>query len=354
MFILAINSGSQTLKYKLYETDNFKLEKEGKISNIGFGNVKNHFEAIDQVKKELENYISDLKVIGHRYVNGGLEFIDPQIIGEDKIKSIEKYNDLAPLHNPANLEGIKATLSVMPQATNVAVFDTYFYKELPEKAWRYALNKKIADASGYRRLGFHGISHSYVAAQASLALEKDLKKIKVISLHLGGGASVTAVKEGKAIDTSMGFTPAEGLMMMTRSGDIDPGILIDLARKGMKGDELDNLLNRQSGIYGICGKQSMLEVLKNLDDKKEKDIRLAFEMYVYRIQKYIGAYYAILGGCDALIFTGTVGAGDPQTREAIIDGLTFVDKGDTKVLVIPTDEEIVIAQEAYQIFERNN
>ncbi|MEA3273641.1 MAG: acetate/propionate family kinase [Patescibacteria group bacterium] len=347
MSILAINSGSQTLKYKLYQAESFKLIKEGKIENIGFGKIKNHFEAINQVREEIQEYESELKIIGHRYVNGGLEFIDPQVIDQAKAKTLEQYNSLAPLHNPANLAGIRATLKMIPQATNVAVFDTHFYKDLPEVAWRYALNKKIADENNYRRLGFHGISHAYAVSQVATVLKKKVNEMKIISLHLGGGASITATNNGKVVDTSMGFTPAEGLMMMTRSGDIDPGILIDLVRKGMGGDELDELLNYQSGIYGICNKQSMLAVLEDLKEKKTKDVQLAFEMYVYRIKKYIGAYYAILGGCDALVFTGTIGAGNPETREAVMEGLDFV--AEVPVLVIPTDEEIMIAKEAYDV-----
>jgi len=347
MFILAINSGSQTLKYKLYQADSFKLVKKGKVDDIGFSKIKNHFEAINQVREEIKEYEPELKVIGHRYVNGGLEFVDPQIIDQVKVKTLEKYNNLAPLHNPANLAGIQATLKMIPQAVNVAVFDTYFYKDLPEVAWRYALNKKIADENNYRRLGFHGISHAYAVSQVATTLKKDVNKMKIISLHLGGGSSITATRNGKAIDTSMGFTPAEGLMMMTRSGDIDPGIIIDLVRKGKTGDELDELLNRESGVYGICGKQGMLEVLESLKRKKDQDAQLAFEMYVYRIKKYIGAYYAILGGCDALVFTGTIGSGNSETREAIIEGLDFINK--IPILVIPANEEIVIAREAYGV-----
>ena len=347
MFILSINSGSQTLKYKLYQADGFKLVKKGKVDDIGFGKVKNHFEAISQVREEIKEYEPELKIIGHRYVNGGLEFVDPQIIDQVKVKTLEKYNNLAPLHNPANLAGIQATLKMIPQAVNVAVFDTYFYKDLPEVAWRYALNKKIADENNYRRLGFHGISHAYAVSQVATTLEKDVNKMKIISLHLGGGSSITATRNGKVVDTSMGFTPAEGLMMMTRSGDIDPGIIIDLVRKGKTGDELDELLNRESGVYGICGKQGMLEVLESLKRKKDQDAQLAFEMYVYRIKKYIGAYYAILGGCDALVFTGTIGSGNSETREAIIEGLDFINK--IPILVIPANEEIVIAREAYGV-----
>ena len=343
MFILAINSGSQTLKYKLYEAPGFKLIREGTIVDIGFGGVANHFEAIEKAVKELKDYADKIKAIGHRYVNGGNEFIDPLIVDKEIVGKLEKYNKTAPLHNPHNLEGIKATLEIIPQALNVAVFDTYFYKDLPRVAKLYALNKEIAEKNGYYRVGFHGTSHRFAVSEAAKSLKKDIATIKVISLHLGGGASITATKGGQAVDTSMGFTPMEGLVMMTRSGDIDPGIIMDLLRNGMTGEKIDELLNKESGIYGLCKREGMLEVLDNLDDPTTRD---AFDLYVYRIKKYIGAYFAILGGCDALVFTGTVGAGKPQTREAITKDLNFL--SNIPVLVLPTDEEIVIAKDTWE------
>ena len=343
MFILSINSGSQTLKYKLYEAESFKLLKKGKIADIGFGGVKNHFEAIKKAVKELKNYETEIKIIGHRYVNGGSEFVNPLIVDKEVIEKLKKYNELAPLHNPHNLEGIKATLKIVPQALSVAIFDTYFYKDLPKVAKNYALNKEVAKKYGYCRMGFHGTSHRYAVYKTAKSLGKDMKKIKVISLHLGGGASITATKNGKAIDTSMGFTPMEGLVMMTRAGDIDSGIIIDLMRQGMKDDKIDELLNEKSGIYGLCKKKGMLEVLDDLDNPETRD---AFDIYIYRIKKYIGAYFAILRGCDAIVFTGTIGAGKPETREEVMKSLSFL-KG-IPVLTVSTNEEIMIAKDAWE------
>lgn len=350
MFVLAVNSGSQTLKYKLYKSEarekSLELVKKGKIVDIGFSKVKNHQEAIVEVMKEIEEFKKDLLVVCHRFVNGGLEFVNPVVVDEKVAKKLEEYNGKAPLHNPYNLEGIKAVLKIMPEVMNIAVFDTCFYKNLPEVAWRYAIGREVADKGNYRRMGFHGISHHYALIKAAKKLGKKEEELNLISIHLGGGSSITAVREGEAVDTSMGFTPMEGLVMMTRSGDIDPGVIIDLADKGMSIEEIDDFLNEGSGLYGLCGRQGMLEVLDNLEDKRT---RKAFEIYVYRIKKYIGAYWAILGGCDGLVFTGTVGAGRPETRRAVLLGMDFLKK--VPVLVIKTNEERLIAEEGLKLYQ---
>lgn len=314
--------------------------EQGEIKNIGFSGIKDHYQAIGEIMKRLGNYKGKIKAVGHRYVNGGTEFFEPEILDREKLKKLKKYNKLAPLHNPYNFSGIEAVMDFMPEAKNVAVFDTYFYKDLPQKAWRYALNKQVADKNNYRRLGFHGISHEYALEAAARELGEKPEKMSLISIHLGGGASITAVKNGKAIDTSMGWTPLEGLMMMTRCGDLDAGIILDLMRQGMKKEAIDELLNQKSGLYGLCGKQAMLDVLDNLDDPA---VKLAFDIFIYRIKKYVGAYWAVLEGCKAIVFTGTVGAGRPETREAIMKGMSCL--GKIRVLTVKTDEEKIIARQ---------
>ena len=344
MKILSINSGSQTLKYKLYNSSDFKEVEEGEIKDIGFGEVENHDEAIEKVIQDLKSYKDKIELIGHRYVNGG-NFYGPLKMDKEKVGELEKFNHLAPLHNPANLSGIKAALKILPKSMNVAVFDTFYYKGLPYKAKTYAIKREVAKKYGYRRYGFHGTSHRYVVLKAAEILNKGLDKIKVISLHLGGGASITATKFGKAIDTSMGYTPLEGLVMMTRSGDIDPGIVIDLVRKGYSAQDIDNLLNKESGLFGLSANKGMLSILENLDDE---EINKAYQVYIYRIKKYVGAYFAALNGCDAIVFTGSVGSGKAITRISVMEDMDYME--DIPVLAIKTDEELMIAKDAYNIF----
>lgn len=349
MKILVINSGSQTLKYELFEkrdsnsNENEELVSvlEGTVKDIGFSEVKDHYEAFNLVKEKVKDHEDSIKIIGHRYVNGGVEFREPTLVTEENIDNLAKYNDLAPLHNPHNLAGIKASLSTFSTAQNVAVFDTYYYKDLEEKVWRYPINKELADQFGYRKFGFHGTSHRYVCKEAAKKLNRDLSELKLISVHLGGGASITATKYGKAIDTSMGYTPLEGLTMMTRSGDIDPGLIIDLVNKGYDGEKIDDLLNNESGLFGLSGKNGMLDILDNLSDPK---VKLAFDIYVYRIKKYVGAYFAALNGCDAIIFTGSVGSGREETRNLVMTDMDFMK--DVPVLPIETNEELMIARDA--------
>lgn len=302
--ILVLNCGSQTIKYKVFD-EYLKLIKEGR----GF--------------KELKNINLDIKLVGHRVVHGGDEFREPTVINKQVLKKLQGFNKLAPLHNPYNILGIKTALRIFPKARHVAVFDTGFYKDLPDVARIYPV------PGNYKRFGFHGISHEYAAREAGGKL---FNKLKIISCHLGGGASIVAIKNGRAIDTSMGFTPMEGLMMMTRSGDVDPGIVIAL------GNKANRILNYESGIKGICGESEMLKVLKRKDKKAE----LALDIFTYRIKKYIGAYYAILGGCDLLVFTGAIGAGLSKTREMILKDLNILNK--TKIIVVKPNEELAIAK----------
>lgn len=329
--ILIINSGSTSLKYKLFNINNPKEEKSGYIQNIG-EDIKDHKEALEIALKEI-NDLDQIKLVGHRVVHGGDEFKETTEINSENLGKLEKYNDLAPLHNPANLMGIKAALNLLPNVPNYACFDTAFYKDLEEKAYKYAIPEKYK----VRRYGFHGLSHQCVVNKHKSSGSK------IISCHLGGGCSITASLDGKAIDTSMGFTPMEGLIMMSRSGDIDPGVITYLQRKeNLDAAKIDRILNFESGIYGICGEKDWLKVLNRVEDG-DKSAKLAFDMFCLRVKKYIGAYYAELGGLDVLIFTGSIGSGDEKTRKAICKGLPFL-KG-VKIEAVETNEEKMIAEE---------
>jgi len=347
--ILVINSGSTSLKYKLFNAKNFRELKSGYIQDIGTSKVKNHEQALMIVLKEIDD-LENIKAIGHRVVHGGEEFVQPTLITKSVLRRLAKYNKLAPLHNPANLMGIKACLKLLPKIPNLTVFDTSFHQTIPKKAYLYALPLKYYKKYRIRRYGFHGISHQYVAEEAAKKLKKPLDKLKIITCHLGGGCSITAINKGKSVDTSMGFTPAEGLVMMTRSGDIDPAIILFLERElRFTPSQIDKIINFQSGMLGLCGEENMLKVLNKVK-RGNKLAKLAFDIFVYRIQKYIGAYYAALGGLDALVFTGAIGAGKPKTRNTICQGIKHIIRR-VKVLAISTDEELMIARETLKVIK---
>jgi acetate kinase len=319
--ILVLNCGSQSIKWKVYD-------KKIKILQQGSRDVLNSAEFESVLMSELGKITEQVDLIGHRVVHGGPKFAEPLKITPDELQELEKISHFAPLHNPYNLAGIKICQKVFKEAQHFAVFDTEFFATLPQIAYTYALPENL----GFRRYGFQGTSHQFVAKFAG-------KAKKVITVHLGGGASVTAIKNGKAIDTSMGFTPLEGLVMMTRSGDVDAGIVLQLVKQfGVEGAE--KILNKESGIKGLCGEGNMLKVL-DMIKKGDKQAKLAFDVFVYSAQKYIGSYFAILGGCDVLIFTGSIGAGNSKTRNAI-SKLDILKK--TKILAIKTDEELAIAE----------
>jgi acetate kinase len=281
-----------------------------------------------------------IDAVGHRVVHGKNIFREPVKITEDNLKELEKLNNLAPLHNPFNILGIKTCQKIFQGVPQIAVFDTEFFKDLPEVAYTYALPEEIVKEFGFRRYGFHGISHEYVAKKAADKIKKPFNKLKIITCHLGGGSSITAIKNGKGIDTSMGFTPMQGLVMMTRTGDMDLGVVLGLAREFTL-DKATEILNKESGVKGICGQGDMLKVLEmaGAGDKKAK---LALDVFVYSVQKYIGAYCAILGGCDALVFTGSIGSGSKKIRDMIYKNLEILKK--TKILAIETDEEFAIVR----------
>lgn len=354
--ILVLNSGSTSLKYKLYD---FKLKelKSGFIEDIGKGSIKNHTEALKEAISKIGS-VENIKYVGHRVVHGGGKYSEPTFVNSEIFSEISKFNHLAPLHNPANLEGIKASMEIIKNAQNVAMFDTAFYKDLPEHAYLYAIPRVMFEKYGIRRYGFHGISHNYIMLEAAKQLGKSAKKLNLITCHLGGGASITAIKKGKAIDTSMGFTPMEGLPMASRSGDIDPGVILELIKntdieiKNYTGKgrvyDVDYLLNRESGLKGLAEMKtdSIHEISHNAALGNEKMIS-TLKVYAYRIRKYIGAYKAILGDVDAIVFSGTAGFRSKRIKKMIISG--FKDIKDIKRLVIKTDEELMIAKEIIEI-----
>jgi len=354
--ILVLNSGSTSLKYKLY---GFKLTelKAGYIEEIGRKGPKNHKEALEKVLKDIGN-TENIKQVGHRVVHGGNIFNKSTVVDDKTVAEISKFNRLAPLHNPANLQGIEASLDLVKGAMNIAVFDTAFYRDMPDYAYLYAIPKEFSEKYGIRRYGFHGISHNYVLLEAARKLKKTPDQLNMISCHLGGGASVTAIKEGKAVDTSMGFTPMEGLPMASRCGDLDPGIVIELVKNkdieinkytsGERISDVDYILNCESGLKGLSGAKtdSIYDIATAAENGDEKMMNV-LKFYTYRIRKYIGAYKAVLGNLDAVAFTGTVGFRNETIRKMITGD--FEDIKAVKKLVIQTDEELMIAREVLAI-----
>ncbi|HIP44646.1 MAG TPA: acetate kinase [Sulfurospirillum arcachonense] len=387
MKILVLNSGSSSIKFQLFEMNENRSIASGIIEQIG---EKDSYAKIeyDGQKIEKREFIKDhnsglklmnilliesftiksldeLSAIGHRVVHGGENFSKPVIVNDEVLNEIEKLIPLAPLHNPANLDGIKVTMQQAPNVPQIVVFDTAFHTTIPSYAYMYALPYETYEKDGVRKYGFHGTSHHYVLKEASRYL--GVKNINTITLHLGNGASMAAVKDGKCIDTTMGLTPLEGLIMGTRSGDLDPAILFYLARKNnLSIDDLDKLLNKQSGLKGICGSNDMREV-ENMAQNGDNKAKLALDMFAYRIKKYIGSYSAIVGKLDCIIFTGGIGENDIDTRERCCENLENLGieldlvknnqrakeildisaKGArVKVLVIPTNEELEIALQA--------
>lgn len=303
-------------------------------------------------------------------VHGGLRFTEPTVIDDEVLAEIERLVPVAPLHNPANLTGIRTAMALRPDLPQVAVFDTAFHTTMPESAARYAIDVETADAYRIRRYGFHGTSHAYVSRETAKLLGKEPAEVNVIVLHLGNGASASAVRGGRCVDTSMGLTPLEGLVMGTRSGDIDPAVTFHLKRvAGMSADDIDVLLNKKSGLVGLCGDNDMREIRRRIDEGDER-AALAFEIYVHRLKKYIGAYYAVLGRVDAVAFTAGVGENAAPVREAAIAGLEELglavdaelnsvrtdearlispDYARVAVAVVPTDEELEIARQTFAL-----
>ncbi len=366
--LLVINSGSSSIKYKLFNIESEVLLAKGVVDRIGLrgSRIRDHNVAIESILERLSHKGTfRINGVGHRVVHGGERFKKPVLIDKNAIKAITKFSKLAPLHNPPNLLGIKACMKLLPNAPQVAVFDTAFYQTLPEPHYIYALPYGLYKKEGIRRYGFHGTSHKYVAIKTAEILKRPIGRLKIITCHLGNGCSITATMNGKAIDTSMGFTPLEGLVMGTRSGDIDPIIVLYLVeKKGIKPEGIDKLLNERSGLLGISGLSSDMRDIYGAVKKNDKRARLAFDIFIHRIHKYIGAYSVCMNGVDAVTFTGGIGENHPPTRRAVCANLGFLNvkidpKGNNsnsviiskpnssvKILVIPTDEELMIAKEA--------
>ena len=346
MTILVLNAGSSSLKYKLYRfTPVAEQLAAGVIEQIPEGA---YHAAILEVEKALESAgiasLAALDAIGHRVVHGGERFTESVRIDRRVTEAIRALIPLAPLHNPANLEGIEVARAHAPDVPQVAVFDTAFHQTLPPYAYRYALPEETYTRMRARRYGFHGTSHRFVAKEAAAELGKHPSDVNLITLHLGNGASVCAVREGRSVDTSMGFTPLEGLVMGSRSGDVDPAILFYLSREyGYTLDALDSMLNKESGLLGLCGENDMRLIHEKIAAGDPRAM-LAHEIFCYRIVKYIGAYAAVLGRVDAVVFTGGIGENDAITRQAVTKQLSL----DTRYLVIPTNEELEIAVQTMQ------
>ncbi len=360
MSILVLNLGSTSFKFELFDSDSLDSLKKGEFELEADENGVNQGE-IDRLFREALRQVGDvsqLKAVGHRIVHGGSKYLEAKEINTQEIYELEKLKSLAPLHNPYNLAGIKSSNKYLPEVPDFAVFDTAFFKDLPERAKIYPLPYKYYEELNIHKFGFHGISHKFAGQEAAREIKVPFNRSKLITLHLGGGCSITAIEKGKPIDTSMGLTPLEGLMMMTRPGDVDSGAVLELLKqqneaKGGQNlteslNELDKILNYESGIYGISGRDDYLNLLKaaNFGEKRAK---LAFEMFIYRIKKYIGAYLAVLGGADAIVFTGQIGAGRPITRKKICDGLKIIEK--IPIIVVKPHEELAIAREIKNLLD---
>ncbi|MEV6072881.1 acetate kinase [Nocardia sp. NPDC052001] len=396
MKVLVINSGSSSIKYQLLDPESADVVAAGMVQRIGEpvaegspsiehqsdgktfehdGEVPDHaagLRLVFDIFAESGHDLADegLRAVGHRVVHGGEVFYEPTLITDEVVEAIANLSSLAPLHNPANVVGIESARELLPDVPQVAVFDTAFFHGLPAAAKTYAIDAKVAAAHGVRRYGFHGTSHEYVSGQVAEFLGKDPSELNQIVLHLGNGASASAIRGGKAVDTTMGLTPLEGLVMGTRSGDLDPGIIFHLIRTAdMNVDDVDALLNRQSGIKGLSGVNDFRE-LGRLIDTGDAAAQLAFDVYIHRLRRYIGAYLVELGRVDAITFTAGVGENAAAVRAAALADLerfgirvdparnTAKDRSaryispagaEVAVLVVPTNEELAIARAAARL-----
>ena len=394
MKVLVINAGSSSIKYQLFEMPAEKVLAKGLLEKIGeetsqlnhFSDSKEHkiktkaadhsagmkliLDALVGPQTGVIKDVSEITAVGHRVVHGGEEFTDSVVINDEVIASIEKFADLAPLHNPPNLTGIKAAQKGLPEALQVACFDTAFHTSIPKVAYIYGLPYEIYEKYRVRKYGFHGTSHRYVARRCAAIMGRDKYDVNVITCHLGNGCSITAVKDGKSVDTSMGLTPLEGVVMGTRSGDFDPAILFYLSDKGYSIDELNDMCNKQSGLLGISGVSNDMRNLREQAEAGNDRAKLAFDIFCYRIRKYIGSYTAVLGRLDALVFTGGIGENvaevraqvcrnleqigikiDSAANEATIrrEGLISSAQSRVKVYCVPTNEELAIAGDTFRL-----
>lgn len=390
--ILAINAGSSSLKFQLLDMPEEKVITKGLIERIGLSNstftievkgiknkeiipIRGHAEAVEILLDKLTSLdiittLDEIDGIGHRVVHGGEVFNDSVIITDDVIKAIEDVSELAPLHNPANVVGIKAFKQVLPNVLAVAVFDTAFHQTMPEQSYLYSLPYEYYEKYGIRKYGFHGASHKYVTQRAAELLGRPIEQLRLISCHLGNGVSIAAVEGGKSIDTSMGFTPLAGVMMGTRSGNIDPALIPYIMDKtNHSADDVIDILNKRSGLLGVSGFSSDLRDIEEEALKGNERAELALEVFAARIHKYLGSYAAKMHGVDAIIFTAGIGENSTTIREKVLTGLEFMGiywdpvlnkvKGKevfvnyphspVKVMVIPTNEEVMIARDTVRL-----
>jgi acetate kinase len=398
MKILVLNCGSSSVKYQLIDIDKSYVLAKGMISRIGMsasvlvhkphdrpeitisGEILDHIVAVEHVIAILlsPNHgvikdKSEIAAVGHRVVHGGERFPDSALIDKDVMQVLRSCIELAPLHNPHNIRGINACTQILPGVPQVAVFDTAFHQKMPPFAYIYGIPYLLYKKYGIRRYGFHGTSHFYVSRRAAKMMRRPIEELKIITCHLGNGASMAAVKGGISMDTSMGFTPLEGLLMGTRSGDLDPAIILHvMAREELSLHEANTLLNKHSGIQGISGFSSDMRDIITESQRGNRSALLALEVYCYRIRKYIGAYAAAMGGLDALVFTAGVGENSPAVRRKCCENLDFlgiqiddekneeaqrveteiqIDDSPVKIFCIPTNEELVIALDTKRIIE---
>ena len=400
MRILVINSGSSSIKYQLFNMETGEVLAKGLVDKIGLngsyiknerndgdkvklvGNIYDHQNGIEYVlglliseKHGSLKTLDDIDAVGHRVVHGGEAFNGSVMITDEMIAKMEELIELAPLHNPPNLKGIYAVTSLMPKVPQIGVFDTAFHQTMAPHSYMYALPYSLYTKYGIRRYGFHGTSHRYVSQRVAELMNKDIKDLKIISCHLGNGASIAAIKHGESVDTSMGLTPVEGLMMGTRTGDLDVGALTYIMNKEVIGLEATNtLLNKHSGVLGISGVSSdMREVEEAAEDGNER-AKLALDMYQYRVKKYIGSYAAAMGGIDVIVFTGGIGENADEMRKNITSNFEYLglefddsknkgvrgketelskDSSRVKVWIVPTDEELVIARDTFKIVKES-
>ncbi|NQT89637.1 MAG: acetate kinase [Candidatus Omnitrophica bacterium] len=376
MKILVINSGSSSIKYQLFDMKSSRSLCKGVVDRIGSrrsslthqkGNKKpvqievkapEHQRAMEDIfailtdpKFGVIKSHREIFGIGHRVVHGAEVFTEPTIIDKRVIRTIERFNELAPLHNPPALLGIKASRNFVSNIPQVAVFDTAFHETMPPKAYIYGIPYSFYKQLKVRRYGFHGTSHKFVAHQAAKKLRRDIRGLKIITCHLGNGCSIAAVHNGRSVDTSMGFTPLEGLLMGTRCGDIDPAaVLYMMEKKGLNTTQMNDLLNKKSGLLGISGvSNDMRDVLKSAR-KSDKRSKAAIELFIYRIEKYIGAYTAAMDGLDAVVLTAGIGEHSHYIKKRISEGMNqFLKRFKARILVIPTDEELMIARDTASV-----
>ena len=397
MKILVINAGSSSLKYQLIDMSDESVIAKGLCERIGIDgsvlthkahgkefvfkeNMPSHVKAIQMVLDALTgkdcgvvSSMKEIAAVGHRVVHGAEDYKSSVLIDEKVLDCCKENIELAPLHNPPNLNGVKACMALMPQVPQVVVFDTAFHQTMPEKAYLYGLPYELYVKYGVRRYGFHGTSHKYVAQEAARMMGGEVSDYRIITCHLGNGSSVAAVKYGKSIDTSMGYTPLDGLVMGTRSGEIDPAIIPFLiVKENMDAEQIDEYLNRRSGVLGISGLSSDFRDLESAAHRGDERSQLAIDVFAYRVKKYIGAYTAAMGGVDAIVFTAGLGENSSSMREKICEGLEYlgtgidpvknkargrnqeinVDGAKVKIFAIPTNEELVIARDTVNICRR--